>query len=258
MGQKTHPKAFRLGITQKHLSNWYTKKGNFSSFLQKDYIIRNIFEEIFEEFLPISSINILRGGTEENINSSGLILVKALHPRMRDIYKRVISEFLVLPKHKRIVTLLQKKIITKTKRASSFEPKKIKELLYYYFKVKSREALRKIGIKLNEDFSLRFEFIRNTFEDSMLIAKYIGNQIKKRAPFRRVIKQSIKKSQIAGLKGIKIEVSGRLNGIDIARSEWKREGKIPLHTLAAKIDYATYHVNTVYGIIGVKVWVFKD
>ncbi len=257
MGQKTHPKAFRLGITQEHLSNWYAKKSNYPSLLQKDFVIRQTIEEIFEEFLPISSINILRGGSETNINSSGTIVIKALHPRMRDIYKKVINEFLVVTKKKDILTILQKKTAG-SKRVESVKYEKIKELLFYFFKIKTRQVLRKLALKLGENFSIRFEFLKNTFEDATLIAKFIGNQIKKRAPFRRVIKQTIKKAELAGLKGIKIEVSGRLNGIDIARSEWKREGKIPLHTLIAKIDYAYHYVNTVYGIIGLKVWIFKN
>jgi len=91
----------------------------------------------------------------------------------------------------------------------------------------------------------------------MLIAKYISDQLEKRTPFRRAVKQSIKKVQRSNMKGIKIQVSGRLNGIDIARSEWKREGRVPLHTLRAKIDYAYERAETIYGVIGIKVWLFS-
>ena len=80
--------------------------------------------------------------------------------------------------------------------------------------------------------------------------------MEKRTPFRRAVKQTIKKVQLTNLKGVKVEVSGRLNGIDIARSEWKRDGKIPLHTLKAQIDYTHQMAYTIYGVIGIKVWLF--
>jgi len=90
-----------------------------------------------------------------------------------------------------------------------------------------------------------------------LIAKYISEQLEKRIPFRRAVKQTIKKVQLTSMKGLKVEVSGRLNGAEIARSEWVREGRVPLQTLRADIDYATKEANTTYGILGIKVWVFN-
>lgn len=257
MGQKTHPKAFRLGITQEHLSTWYATKANYSKLLENDFFIRKKVEEKFNEFLVISNVEILRGGSEFSANSGAMIIVKSLHPRMRDVSRKLITDFPSISKKKEIVTLLQKKSFS-SKRVDSVRVEKVKQLLVYFFRVKTRQLIRNLNTKLGQDFSIRFEFIRNTFEDAQLIAKYVGTQIKKRVPFRRVIKQSLKKAELAGLKGVKIELSGRLNGIDIARSEWKREGKIPLHTLVAKIDYAYYSVNTVYGLIGIKVWVYKE
>ena len=93
-------------------------------------------------------------------------------------------------------------------------------------------------------------------KSATLIAKFIADQLEKRTPFRRAVKQTIKKVQLTDIKGIKVEVSGRLNGNEIARSEWKREGKVPLHTLNAKIDYTHYEAQTIYGVIGIKVWLF--
>ena len=72
------------------------------------------------------------------------------------------------------------------------------------------------------------------------------------------MKQTIKKVELTSMKGIKVQVSGRLNGIEIARSEWKRDGQVPLHTLKAKIDYTNHEARTIYGIIGIKVWLFVD
>lgn len=93
--------------------------------------------------------------------------------------------------------------------------------------------------------------------DAALIAEYITQQLEKRVSFRRVVRQAVQRAQRAEVKGIKIQVGGRLNGAEIARTEWVREGRVPLHTLRADIDYAYRTALTIYGILGVKVWVFK-
>ncbi|XWK90895.1 MAG: 30S ribosomal protein S3 [Phormidium sp.] len=93
--------------------------------------------------------------------------------------------------------------------------------------------------------------------DANLIAEYIAQQLEKRVSFRRVVRQAIQRAQRAGIEGIKVQVSGRLNGAEIARTEWTREGRVPLHTLRADIDFAYQTAKTIYGILGVKVWVFK-
>lgn len=93
--------------------------------------------------------------------------------------------------------------------------------------------------------------------DAGLIAEFITQQLERRVSFRRVVRQAIQRAQKAEVKGIKIQVSGRLNGAEIARTEWVREGRVPLHTLRADIDYAYRTAKTIYGILGVKVWVFK-
>ena len=93
--------------------------------------------------------------------------------------------------------------------------------------------------------------------DAALIAEYITQQLERRVSFRRVVRQAIQRAQRAEVQGIKIQVGGRLNGAEIARTEWVREGRVPLHTLRADIDYAYRTALTIYGILGVKVWVFK-
>jgi small subunit ribosomal protein S3 len=93
--------------------------------------------------------------------------------------------------------------------------------------------------------------------DAGLICEYITQQLERRVSFRRVVRQAIQRAQRAGVEGIKIQVSGRLNGAEIARTEWTREGRVPLHTLRANIDYAYRTAQTTYGILGVKTWVFK-
>jgi len=93
--------------------------------------------------------------------------------------------------------------------------------------------------------------------DAYLIAEFIAQQLEKRVAFRRATRQAIQKAQRANVQGIKVQVSGRLNGAEIARSEWVREGRVPLQTLRADIDYATKEADTTYGKLGVKVWVFN-
>jgi small subunit ribosomal protein S3 len=93
--------------------------------------------------------------------------------------------------------------------------------------------------------------------DATLIAEYIAQQLERRVSFRRVVRQAIQRAQRAEVKGIKIQVSGRLNGAEIARTEWVREGRVPLHTLRADIDYSYRTAQTIYGILGIKVWIFK-
>lgn len=93
--------------------------------------------------------------------------------------------------------------------------------------------------------------------DAALIAEYITQQLERRVSFRRVVRQAIQRAQRAEVQGIKIQIGGRLNGAEIARTEWVREGRVPLHTLRADIDYAYRTALTIYGILGVKVWIFK-
>ena len=93
--------------------------------------------------------------------------------------------------------------------------------------------------------------------DAFLLAEYIAQQLEKRVAFRRTIRMALQRAQRAGVLGLKIQVSGRPNGAEIARTEWTREGRVPLHTLRADIDYATRVARTTYGVLGIKVWVFK-
>jgi small subunit ribosomal protein S3 len=94
--------------------------------------------------------------------------------------------------------------------------------------------------------------------DASLLANLVADQLEKRVAFRRAIREALQRAQKQNVNGIKIQVSGRLNGAEIARSEWIREGRVPLQTLRADIDYATTEASTIYGILGIKVWLFKS
>jgi len=101
------------------------------------------------------------------------------------------------------------------------------------------------------------EEIRKPELDAYLVAESVAQQIERRIMFRRAMKRAVTNTMRLGALGMKINVSGRLNGAEIARTEWYREGRVPLHTLRADIDYGTAESNTTYGVIGVKVWIFK-
>lgn len=116
-----------------------------------------------------------------------------------------------------------------------------------------RDLEKLLGVAVH----VNIEEIRKPELDAQLIADGIAQQLEKRVQFRRAMKRAMQNAMRAGAKGIKIMTSGRLNGADIARSEWYREGRVPLHTLRADVDYATSEALTTYGIIGLKVWVYK-
>ena len=104
---------------------------------------------------------------------------------------------------------------------------------------------------------INIEEVRKPDLDAKLVAQGVASQLERRVMFRRAMKRAVQNAMRIGAKGIKIQVSGRLGGAEIARTEWYREGRVPLHTLRADIDYATYEAHTTYGVIGVKVWIFK-
>ncbi|MFA5983919.1 MAG: 30S ribosomal protein S3 [Methylococcaceae bacterium] len=116
-----------------------------------------------------------------------------------------------------------------------------------------QEISKMIGIPVQ----VNVEEIRKPELDALLVAESIAQQLEKRIMYRRAMKRAVTNTMRLGAEGIKINVGGRLNGAEIARSEWYREGRVPLHTLRADIDYATAEANTTYGIIGIKVWIFK-
>jgi small subunit ribosomal protein S3 len=118
------------------------------------------------------------------------------------------------------------------------------------------EVARRLGIN-SGNVKLNIEEIRKPELDAKLVAESIASQLERRIMFRRAMKRSVSNAMRLGALGIKISIGGRLNGAEIARSEWYREGRVPLHTLRADIDYGTAKAHTMYGVIGIKVWVYK-
>jgi small subunit ribosomal protein S3 len=116
-----------------------------------------------------------------------------------------------------------------------------------------KEASAIMGIPVN----VGVEEIRKPELDATLVAESVAQQLERRIMFRRAMKRAVTNTMRLGAEGIRINVAGRLNGAEIARTEWYREGRVPLHTLRADIDYGVAEANTTYGIIGIKVWIFK-
>ncbi|QJC35341.1 30S ribosomal protein S3 [Enterobacteriaceae endosymbiont of Donacia proxima] len=120
------------------------------------------------------------------------------------------------------------------------------------------EKLRKMISKITKvPAQVNITEVRKPELEAKLVADIISAQLEKRVMFRRVMKRAVQNSMRLGAKGVKVEVSGRLGGTEIARTEWYREGRVPLHTLRADIDFSLSIAHTTYGIIGVKVWIFK-
>jgi len=116
-----------------------------------------------------------------------------------------------------------------------------------------KEVSARMGIPVH----VSVEEIRKPELDAQLVAENIAQQLERRIMFRRAMKRSVQNAMRLGAKGVKINIAGRLNGAEIARSEWYREGRVPLHTLRADIDYGFAEALTTYGIIGIKTWIFK-
>ncbi len=120
------------------------------------------------------------------------------------------------------------------------------------------DKLRKeLSAKMGVPVHINIEEVRKPDMDAKLVAQNVAGQLERRVMFRRAMKRVVQNAMRQGAEGIKVQVSGRVGGAEIARTEWYREGRVPLHTLRADIDYATYEASTTYGIIGVKVWIFK-
>ena len=231
MGQKVNPIGFRLKIRQNYLSKWYSVKNNYNLLNFEDYYVRLKLNNFLFNKLTFADIQIFRINTF-NIHLQPIILINLsiLYPKFN------ILKFINLKKIKKKVQKYYIIFLIK---------KQLKQFISYFFQ------------KTKKQYFFNIILIKNQFINAMLIAKFISFQLKQRIPFRRIISiifQNIKKII---LKGIKIQLSGRLNGIEIARREWQLYKQVPLHTLIANIDYISYPVKTIYGLIGIKIWLYQ-
>uniref|UniRef100_A0AAU6MUP4 Small ribosomal subunit protein uS3c n=1 Tax=Fuchsia x standishii TaxID=3144444 RepID=A0AAU6MUP4_9MYRT len=110
---------------------------------------------------------------------------------------------------------------------------------------------------LNRKLNITITKITNPYGDPNILAEFIAGQLKNRVSFRKAIKKAIELTEQADTKGIQVQIAGRIDGKEIARVEWIREGRVPLQTIRAKIDYCPYTVRTIYGVLGIKIWIFR-
>ena len=248
MGQKTNPNLFRLLIKKRNQkSNWYTNKSRYSTNIKEDHIIRVKIEETFKNIIAISRIDILK--KENQVLKIILSLFLPTNEGRLIEYISAYGKTEILEKNYLVnINLLrsmsQLELIALYNKIVEIYIKKINSGIKLTFK-----QYLKVQIKINP--------ILNEFSDAKLIAHHVVNLLEKRIPYRRAIKATINNiEQNFKCLGIKIQVSGRLNGTDIARTEWKREGQIPLHTLTANVEYAFESAYTLFGLLGIKVWLY--
>jgi small subunit ribosomal protein S3 len=203
MGQKTHPRGFRLGIIKPWKSRWYADR-NFAALLKEDETVR-----------------------------------KYLHRRLGHA---ALSEVEIERKPQKIIVTIH------TARPGVVIGKQGSEV----------DKLRdEIAHLTKGEVSINVEEVKRPELDAQLVADNVAHQLTQRVSFRRAMKRAVQSAMRAGAEGIKIQTGGRLGGAEIARTEGYHEGRVPLHTLRADIDYAQSTAKTTYGTIGVKVWIFK-
>jgi small subunit ribosomal protein S3 len=231
MGQKIHPLGFRLGITKKHRSQWFAKTAQYPQLVLEDNFIRQILLEKFID-AGITHIEIQRKLDQIKIE------IRAARPGV--LVGRDGVNLEVLRK------LLEQKLSTyRLKNISSF-------------KLSTLFLSKGDNIKKSIQVAIHVTKLANPDSEAAFIADFLVEQLEKRVAFRRAVRQAIQRAQRAGVSGIKIQISGRLNGAEIARSEWVREGRVPLQTLRADITYCYKTAKTIYGLLGIKIWVFKN
>lgn len=207
MGQKTHPRGFRLGIVQSWDSQWFAPPKIYADLLVEDRLIRDYIKRKLYN-AGISKIEIWRKAQLIQIN---------IHSARPGI---------VVGKGGQGLETLKSQVT---------------------------------GIIHRKDVIIQINVLEVTKVDldAQLTSEAIAQQLERRVAFRKTMKQAMQRAMRVGAKGVKVMVSGRLGGNDIARTEWLREGAIPLHTLRADIDYGFAIAQTVFGVIGVKVWIYR-
>nr|YP_009738969.1 ribosomal protein S3 [Hedysarum taipeicum]QIC19335.1 ribosomal protein S3 [Hedysarum taipeicum]UFP91330.1 ribosomal protein S3 [Hedysarum taipeicum] len=221
MGQKINPLGFRLGTTQSHDSIWFAQPTNYSENLKEDKIIRDCI------------MNYITQKTDRYVKTGPYTLAIG---RIK-IQKRIdlLQVIIYIGSEKNL--LLED------------EPRTIEEL--------KMNVQKKVNCG-NRELKIEIKILPNVYGDANILAEFIGYQLKNRISFRKAMKKAIELAEQAGTKGIRVQIAGRIDGKEIARVEWMREGRVPLQTIRAKMDYCAYTVRTIYGVLGIKVWIFLN
>lgn len=204
MGQKTHPKGFRLKVSQTWDSKWFAPRASYVRYLHEDKAIRDYLKEKLYH-AGIACIEIERAADSVTVN------IHTSRPG------------LVIGKKGAGIEAIKKEVSRFTKDA--------------------------ITINIRE--------VRRAEMDAQLVAENVAIQLERRIAFRRAMKKAVQSAMKFGALGIRIQCKGRLGGAELARKEWYREGQVPLHTLRADVQYGLGEAHTTYGIVGVKVWIYR-
>ncbi len=236
MSHRVHPKVYRLRKTQDWSSRWQTRK-NLAESLEEDFVIRSFLEKELKD-CGLQGIEIEKSPDKINIiiNTSrpGLIIGRGGKgvEELKEKIEQKISK------------------IFKRKEALSFN-KENKE-------IKNKQKAKKDNTKPAKKIKIDIKEVREPWAKSSLVAQWVASQIEKRLPYRRALKQGMAKVMSSkGIKGARIQVAGRLDGTEIARKEWLKIGRLPRRTIRAEIDYGTARAHCTYGVVGVKVWIYK-
>lgn len=232
MGQKVHPVGFRLGITTNHSSQWFAKvrKSNqYSHFLAEDIFIR---EFLFREAPSLHHVIIQRK------NTALFLHLEAGQPNE------------IIPQLEIIKTKLQAELFSQSQQISF--------RTFNRFPTADSDNLNNSVRSARTPYAIFCTISRANETAAQSIAFFIKSELEKRLPFRRAMKKSLRLAKAKGVKGMKIQISGRLNGAEIARREWERFGAVSLQSLRSKIDYTECVAHTIYGVLGIKVWVQYD
>nr|YP_009692024.1 ribosomal protein S3 [Microrhizoidea pickettheapsiorum]QEG77692.1 ribosomal protein S3 [Microrhizoidea pickettheapsiorum] len=216
MGQKVHPVGYRLGISTHHSSEWFSKIGHSS-----EYAFLVAEDNFIRDFFQKKTSNIYHLKIKRK-NTALFINIETSEPQ--EILQNLES--------------LKNELMVKL---HSFRKK---QTISDQFQKRD-----------TQQYSIYCTVSQASDVSAQSIALSIKDQLEKRLPFRRAVKRSLRLAQIRGLKGMKIQISGRLNGAEIARTESERYGAVPLQTLRTPIDYTTCRADTIYGVLGIKVWV---
>lgn len=203
MGQKTHPKGFRLGVIEQWDSRWYAEH-EYASLLHEDIKLRRFLKKRLYH-AGISKVEIERAANKAKIN----------------IY---------------------------TARPGIVIGKKGTEI------EKLKNELARLTTK---DTFINIHEVRRPDIDAQLVAENVALQLERRVAFRRALKEAVARAMRMGAQGVRVQAGGRLGGNEIARTEWYRDGRVPLHTLRADVNFGFVEAKTTYGVIGVKVWIFR-
>ena len=274
MGQKVNPLGFRLGVSQKHTSHWFAKSQQYSQLVIEDHFLRNSIHKKFPN-AGIDSINI-----EREVDRINIEIASARPRQLLGFFSREENSYVGIQELRDQLTT-QLSIYRLNTRAKNQSKKRMVFEEYagtrsparllndsdhnlvkpwsptdtYTTKSPSQVA-EFISTEGPVYISIHLTKVSEPNASAACLSEFIVEELEKRVPFRRALKQAVQRAQRASVKGIKVQISGRLNGAEIARSERIHKGQVPLHTLRAKMQYHSRTAKTIYGLLGVKVWVF--